>query len=215
MTDQYLADTQWTLDGFAVDSLPMQNWRASAGDVDGAGRYGRHAFTPDGVSPFAVPGRTRHVVVTDSDEHSEAGHIIEDVETRKKMVEKRLFLKADAIRKEISPPRLFGAKQPETVLVSWGSTYGVVREAAEHMAERNVAMLHFSEIYPFPLPDPFDYLSVLKGAARTISVENNATGQFARLLRDQTGFAVSDRILRYDGRPFLLEELLEELSGRT
>ena len=39
----------------------------------------------------------------------------------------------------------------------------------------------------------------------------NATGQFARLLRYETGYSVTDRVLRYDGRPFLVEELMEEL----
>ncbi|OPX99264.1 MAG: 2-oxoglutarate oxidoreductase subunit KorA [Syntrophorhabdus sp. PtaB.Bin047] len=211
MTDQYLADTQWTMDGLSLEYLPMRDWRADAGQVDGAGEYRRHAFTSTGVSPLAVPGKTRHVVVTDSDEHGEAGHIIEDGETRKQMVEKRLFLKMNNIRKEISPPLFLGPAQPETVLVSWGSTYGVVRETVEGMPEKKMAMLHFSEVFPLPGIEAFDYLEVLRRAKRTISVEMNATGQFARLLRDETGYSVTDMILRYDGRPFLVEELMEGL----
>lgn len=216
MTDQYLADTQWTLDGFPLDDLPMKDYRACAEELDGLDGYGRHAFTSDGVSPFGMPGGTRHVVVTDSDEHNEAGHLIEDGGTRKKMVEKRLFLKLGNIRKEIAPPLLWGSEVPETVLLSWGSTYGVVRETVEILlAEKKIAMLHFSEVYPLPGLEAFDYLQVLRGAARTICIENNATGQFARLLKAETGYEVSDRVLRYDGRPFMVEELLEELRGRT
>lgn len=211
MTDQYLADTQWTMDGFSVDGLPMRDWRMDGKEIDGVDDYRRHAFTPSGVSPFAIPGKTRHVVVTDSDEHSEAGHIIEDGPTRKKMVEKRLFLKMDSIRKDISPPLFLGPEEAETVLVSWGSTYGVVREVVEAMPERKMAMLHFSEVFPLPGLEAFDYLDVLKRAKRTVSIEMNATGQFARLLRYETGYSVTDRVLRYDGRPFLVEELMEEL----
>ena len=51
-----------------------------------------------------VPGDAKHVVVADSDEHDEEGHIIEDAETRIKMVQKRLFKKEPLIRKEIEPP---------------------------------------------------------------------------------------------------------------
>ena len=40
-----------------------------------------------------VLGDARHVVVTDSDEHDEEGHIVEDAETRIKMVQKRLLKK--------------------------------------------------------------------------------------------------------------------------
>lgn len=211
MTDQYLADTQWTMDGLPLNDLPMRDYRADGGQIDGVDEYSRHAFTSSGVSPFAIPGKTRHVVVTDSDEHSEAGHIIEDGETRKRMVEKRLFLKTDSIRREISPPLFVGPEEPETVLVSWGSTYGVVREVVETMPERKMAMLHFSEVFPLPGLEAFDYLEVLRRAKRTVSIEMNATGQFARLLRDETGYSVTDRVLRYDGRPFLVEELVEEL----
>ena len=74
-----------------------------------------------------------------------------------------------------------------------------------------MAMLHFSEVFPLPGLGAFDYLEVLKKARRTVSVELNAKGQFARLLRDETGYSVTDRVLRYDGRPFLVEELMEEL----
>jgi len=55
--------------------------------------YKRHAFTDNGVSPLAVPGDALHVVVTDSDEHDEEGHLIEDAATRTTMTEKRVFRK--------------------------------------------------------------------------------------------------------------------------
>jgi len=37
-------------------------------------------------------------------------------------------------------------------------------------------------------------------------VENNATGQLARLIKNH-GFCADAMILKYDGRPFALEEL--------
>ncbi len=71
---------------------------------------------------------------------------------------------------------------PATILVSWGSTYGIVREAAEKLADKKVGMLHFSEIYPFPGREKFDYTGLLTRAERRICIENNATSQFAQLL---------------------------------
>jgi len=215
LTDQYLADTRWTLDSIQIEGLTVPNYRAGNERLDTMEQYKRHAFTPDGVSLFGMPGKTRHLVVTDSDEHNEAGHLIEDSLTRKKMVEKRLFLKLEDIRKEIGPPILLGHGSPDTVLISWGSTYGVVREAMEAMpAGKKVAMLHFSELYPLPGNERLDYLALLRGAGRTVCVENNATGQFAGLMRTECGHEVSDSVLRYDGRPFMVEELVEELRGR-
>ena len=72
-------------------------------------------------------------------------------------------------------------------------------------------MLHFSEIYPFPSTDKFDYLNVLENAKTSICIENNATGQFARLMKAETGYNFKYRINKYDGRPFIVDELLKEI----
>lgn len=211
MTDQYLADTQWTAGHFELDGLFCNEHRVS-GDEGCGGEYRRHTFTESGVSPFCIPGLTSGLVVTDSDEHDEEGHIVEDAATRARMVDKRLFKKLPLIEKEIAPPLFYGHNQPEIVVIGWGSTYGLIRGAVDIASKKkNIAMLHFSEIYPFPSVDVFDYLSILKGAKATICVEQNATGQFARLMKAETGFECTALINRYDGRPFLLEEFLGEL----
>ncbi len=166
------------------------------------------------MTPLAVPGDSEHLVVTDSDEHDEEGHIVEDAETRIKMVEKRLLKKFPLLQKEIEPPLLYGSKVPEIILICWGSTYGVVRECVDELSgEHNIAMLHFSEIWPFPLRDRFDYLSILERARLSISIEHNATGQFRRLLRTETGYLTTHSINRFDGRPFTVEELIERLKA--
>jgi 2-oxoglutarate ferredoxin oxidoreductase subunit alpha len=76
-----------------------------------------------------------------------------------------------------------------------------------------IAMLHFSEIFPLPSNQTFDYLEILEKAKTTICIEQNASGQFARLMKTETGFEFTGKINRYDGRPFLVEELLGEISA--
>jgi 2-oxoglutarate ferredoxin oxidoreductase subunit alpha len=80
---------------------------------------------------------------------------------------------------------------------------------------KNIAMLHFSEIYPFPSSAKSDYLAMLNNAKLTICIEHNATGQFANLMRAETGYEFTERIHRYDGRPFTLENLLGEINAVT
>ena len=75
-------------------------------------------------------------------------------------------------------------------------------------------MLHFSEIYPFPSTEKLNYLEILNNAKATICIENNATGQFARLMRAETGYYFKYRINKYDGRPFTVDELLKEIFAR-
>ncbi|HYQ48168.1 MAG TPA: 2-oxoacid:acceptor oxidoreductase subunit alpha [Thermodesulfovibrionales bacterium] len=212
--DQYLADTQWTYEGLDLKKLVRNDYRLRADALAGLSEYKRHAFSESGVSPLAIPGASRHVVVTDSDEHDEEGHIDEDAAIRKKMVEKRMMKKLPLIRQEIMPPLLYGSDKPDVILVGWGSTFGIIKEAVDELSPRNnIAMLHFSEIYPFPQTDRFDYLSVLNRAAKTICIENNATGQFARLMRAETGYVFTSEIQRYDGRPFTLDGLLGEVHA--
>jgi len=216
LTDQYIVDSQWTFDGFDTGKLLYTDYRLRGDVFKKLSAYKRHAFTDNGVSPLAVPGDALHVVVTDSDEHDEEGHLIEDAATRTTMTEKRVFRKLPNIIKEIASPLFYGKSEPETVLVGWGSTYGVMKEAVDLLSrEQKIAMLHFSELYPFPSTATFDYLHVLKNAKLTLCIENNATGQFARLMRAETGFEFTSRINRYDGRPFTLESLAGEIHVYT
>jgi 2-oxoglutarate/2-oxoacid ferredoxin oxidoreductase subunit alpha len=213
--DQYLADCEWTGPGFDFGRLSYHDYRLRSQALREVQDYRRYALTENGISPLAVPGESEHLVVVDSDEHDEDGHIVEDGATRIRMVEKRLLKKLALLRGEISPPELYGAEKPETVLIGYGSTHGVMKEAVDILEKkRSIAMLHFSEIYPFPPTDAFDYLHLLRGARHTLCVELNATGQFARLLRAETGFVCSGRINRYDGRPFTTDELMAEVQAR-
>ena len=59
----------------------------------------------------------------------------------------------------------------------------------------------------------------LRNAKRTIIVENNYSGQFARYLRSETSFVADGHIRKYDGEPFMphhiVEAVREQLAGDT
>lgn len=211
--DTYLADSQWTLDSLDLSKITYKDYRLRSEDLKRLSEYKRHAFTETGISPLAIPGESRHLVVTDSDEHDEEGHIVEDAETRIKMVNKRLFQKMPLLRKEIEPPLYYGNEKPDVILVGWGSTYGILKEAVDAFSsDCKIGMMHFSEIYPFASVGKFNYIKKLKDAQVTICIENNATGQFARLMKTETGYTFNSIINKFDGRPFLLEELLKRIE---
>jgi 2-oxoglutarate ferredoxin oxidoreductase subunit alpha len=210
-SDQYLADSEWTYEELDTSSLQSNDYRSRDTSADQS--YKRYAYNETGVSPLAVPGFSERLVVVDSDEHDEDGHIVEDSETRNKMVTKRWHQKIPALQTEISPPEFYGHEQPKVVLVGYGSTYGVMREAVDRLLDStDVALLHFSELLPFPAHDAFDFIELLNRADLAICVENNATGQFARLIRSETGFLFQASIRKFDGRPFFLEPFLREVN---
>lgn len=213
LSDQYLAESEWTYKNFDLESLVYNDYRVREKDLEGIESYKRYKYSDTGISLLAVPGESgKHLVVADSDEHDEEGHIIEDSETRIKMVQKRLLKKLPLIKKEIEAPILYGDSSPKIVFVGHGSTYGVIKEVVDTSPEdKKVAMMHFSQIYPFSERDRFDYVETLKNADIAICIENNASGQFAKLMRQETGFEFAHQIIKYDGRPFTVEELKEDL----
>ncbi len=215
LSDQYLVDTEWTYEKFDLEHLIYNDYRFRQKDLEGVEEYKRFKYYDTGISPLAIPGEAGiHLVVADSDEHDEEGHIIEDSETRIKMVQKRLLKKLPLINKEIEAPLLYGHASPKVVLIGHGSTYGVIKEVVDtYPKDQKVAMMHFSQIYPLPEYGKFDYIELLKNADLTVCIENNASGQFAKLIRAETGFEFSHQIPKYDGRPFTIENLKEELHA--
>ncbi|MGC1454614.1 MAG: 2-oxoacid:acceptor oxidoreductase subunit alpha [Nitrospirota bacterium] len=212
--DTYLSDTEWTFGGIDTSKITYVDYRVREGAFKKLTAYQRYALTETGISPLGVPGDAKHLVVTDSDEHDEDGHIVEDAATRIKMVEKRLFKKLPLIKQEIAPPFLYGDHDPRVVLTGWGSTYGVMKEVVDELAKStSIAMLHFSEVFPLPNRERFDYVRLLQNARLSLCIENNASGQFSRLLRCETGFEFKAQVLKYDGRPFTVEELTGEING--
>jgi 2-oxoglutarate/2-oxoacid ferredoxin oxidoreductase subunit alpha len=209
LTDQFLADSYRAVEPFDLSRLPALLPAVAAAVTE---PYLRYALTESGVSPRLFPGRTEHLVVADSDEHTEDGHLTEDLTVRQRMVEKR-GRKLKILQDAAVPPEFRGAPHPDLLLITWGSSLGAVEEAAAGLTARGrrTALLHFSQVWPL-VPDRF--LSLFQEAGEIIAVEMNANAQFSRLLRRETGVHIEKTILRYDGLPLTPEYILREMEQR-
>lgn len=198
--DQYLADMLMTTPRLDFSGLRIERHLASAEETGSDYEYARYRLTASGISPRAIPGTPGAVVEVDSDEHDEHGHIIEDAETRRAMVDKRLR-KQIGMQAETLPPLLGGDEEPDILLIGWGSTKGCLVEAGELLRQegRRVAWLHCRQVWPFPAEA---MEAALRQARRSYVVENNATGQLRQLIRRETGRETEGLVTRYDGRPF-------------
>ena len=87
-----------------------------------------------------------------------------------------------------------------------------MQEAAERLNADglSVCVLHFGQVYPLT---PAMITPYHLEAKKRICVENNATGQFAGLLKRELGIAVDQSVLKYDGDCFTVEELCRTLKG--
>lgn len=208
LTDHFLADSYRDLAVIDVEKLSFIDPGMNPDSVEAP--YLRYRITENGVSPRLLPGLSRHLVVADSHEHTENGHLTENLSVRPKMVDKRLR-KGNGIRSEVIPPEYKGDEKPEILFVSWGSSKGSVEEAASQMSSQGVkaATLHFSQVWPI-IPDQF--LHHLERAKQVICVESNATGQLAQLIRRETGFFIEKRIARYDGLAMTPQYILRNMK---
>ncbi len=183
--------------------------------------YLRYQITDSGISPRAIPGVPGHIHVVATDDHDEDGGLISDEYTnphkRRDIMEKRQR-KMDGIVELLPPPTVEGPTDAEVTLIGWGSTHGVISEAAQMLNDDGIVTnhIHFKWLYPI---DEDVVNEVLANSGRSIIVECNYTGQFARFLRGETGFKADGHIRKYDGEPFMPHHIVdgarELLIGKT
>ena len=203
LSDQYFADIFYNIPSINIENVEVEDHIIKTDK-----NYKRYEFTDNGVSPRGIPGFGDGFVVVDPHEHDEEGHITEDQNIRTKMVEKRLK-KLEGIKKDTIEPELVGSSDYKTLIIGWGSTYGIIKEALENLNQKNISFLYFKQVYPLHNSTK----KYLDKADKTIIFENNAESQFANLIKLQTDFKIDKKILKYNGRPFSVEEVTETLKN--
>lgn len=201
LTDQYFLNSFYNVPVFDTSGLKAQRFL-----VESDTGYRRYEVTESGVSPRSVPGFGKGIVGTDSHEHDEVGHVQEDFELRRRMVDKRLR-KRKGIAERVIDPTMSGPNDYRNLVVTWGSLYHIVEEALEKAGLEETAHLHFDQVFPLHRGTRL----YLEKARRVVAIEGNATGQFADLIRKETGFLIEDRILWYSGLQVPVETVVEKL----
>ncbi len=210
LTDQHLADAQKTLAPFDFDSVSIDRGELVTSDEEAGPDYKRYQVTESGISKRFVPGFGKSLVVYVTDEHNEEGHLIEDAEIRVTQMDKRMR-KLELARAQMPAPEEYGASEAEIGLVCWGSTYGAVREAVDVLNHEGLKskMVHWSHVWPI---DPQTAQAAVDGVDELVAVEQNFTGQFARLLRAEAQIECGSKVLRYDGRPLTAEDIVTQVK---
>ncbi len=205
LSDQYFLDTFYNTKNLNLDTEIQNHIIKTEKD------YKRYEVSDSGISKRGIPGFGKGLVRVDSDEHDEEGRITEDMGVRVTMTDKRLK-KLDLIKESIIDPIFTGSQDYDTLVIGWGSTYNVIKEALEEIDNKKISYLHFEQVYPISNKvKPY-----LKKAKNIIIIENNATAQFSKLLCISTGIEIKNTILKYNGIHFYQEELvlkINELAG--
>lgn len=204
LTDKNIGEGVFNIDTTLIPEINEEQ----ASVWDGKPPYKRYADTSNGVSALAFAPEQGAVIKINSYEHDESGITTEDPSQTKLMQEKRLR-KGTGLAKDLENYRtvnVYGPPNASSAVLCWGSNKGVCAELALKL---DLKVIQPVVLWPFPLKQLHNSLV---GVKKLVCVENNATGQLAGLMHTH-GFMVDEKILKYDGRPFSLDELEAALSG--
>ena len=210
LTDQYLADANITIPKYDLSKVTIDRYISNGEDLSSNEEYKRYKVTESGISPRLIPGNSKNqVVIVDSDEHTEEGHITESAEVRIEQMDKR-FRKMNSIKDDLEEPEYFGNKDIDILLVGFGSTYGALKESVDILNKSGIKVgaLSFGDVYPLPKENLNKYY---KKAKKIVNVEQNFTGQFGKLVTQEIGILMSYSILKYDGRQITGNEIADKV----
>ena len=168
-------------------------------------------FTLDYEPVITKSEKLTKLIRYNSYEHTETGEATENSEIVRKNVERRLK-KQKEIEKEsekFKTYKIYGNKESKNIILSYGSTKGAILDSIKDL---NCRFLQILYIEPFSEKIKHE----MEKAKKVIIVENNSTSQLAKVIAEKIGIIIPDKnkILRYDGRPFLCDELNLEIKKR-
>lgn len=174
----------------------------------------------DGMTHHAPPGSMieggKYPVVTGL-EHDEWGHPTANPELHAKMNARRRN-KLRQLEKELATPDVYGDSHGEVLLVGWGSTWGPIREAINHLRSngREAGAVHLRHIHPMPA----GLEAIFASYRKIFVVEMNdegvyGQGQLATLLRSRFADPKIKSICKTDGLTFRVREIVEGIDQMT
>ncbi len=163
------------------------------------------------ISPRPLPGTPNGLYIANSDEHNEYGQSIESEPLRTKMHTKRLA-KLNLLKKQLPLPQVYGSLKAKVALVGWGSTKGSIKEVVNYYQSlgTQLSFIHFSYLYPL---DYSRLKTLFQPYQKLILVENNSNGQLKDdLIKSGVNEDKIYTILKYDGEPFFIDELINKVK---
>ena len=210
LIDKFLANTIKTMIPPDLARLKIERGLLSSGGSN----YKRFELSHP-ISPRALLGTPGTVMWYTGDEHDEFGHIVEDPENRVAMYSKRME-KNGLILRELPPDMkavLYGASDPDYLIVGWGSVKGVALDAVEALSHEGLktAYLNIKLLWPFPVEEVSRILSLIP-LERIVAVEHSYGVQIAELIAMATRIRIRKTITKFTGRPITLDELHQALK---
>ncbi len=207
LTEKNIGESLFQVDRLP-DNLPIERGLVSEDQLAGLQKTDRYKVTDSGVSPRWLPRSADATYDANSDEHLEDGTLTEEAEPTRQMYAKRLR-KLDSLAATLPEPVLYGPVEADISFVGWGSTKNTILDAQTILAETGgpkINYLHYEYLWPLKTET---FRTFASRAKRLVLIENNAFGQLGALLTQETQIPFWEKLLKYDGRPFFVEDILD------
>lgn len=170
----------------------------------------RYEITENGISRRWIPGSSPAGYYSNGDEHREDGTLTEKGEEAGPMYAKRNH-KMDTLKANLPEPVLYGEENADISVVGWGSTKSTMLDVIVEMAEQGIKVnyLHYEYLWPLKTER---FKQLMQTGKPVHLLEGNYHGQLGVMLEGETGLKFTSKFLKYNGRPFFLEEVIKYLK---
>jgi len=206
LTDGYLANgsESWRIPD--IDNLlPMEINNVVKGD-DNFQPYKRFSQTLS--RPWIVPGIKHMEHRIGGLEKNENGDVSSNGENHHQMCYLRLQ-KIKNVAQEIPFPDFYGKEKGDLLLISWGSSFGSVRQATSNLIKIGVSVSHCHITYINPF---FAGLNDLFSGFKTLLIVENNLGQLVVKIRAE--FSVHTvSLCEVRGRPIIVDKIMQKAKN--
>ena len=189
---------------FSLNKLPKAEKIERGNMTPGEARYD---LTEDGISSRWKPETESKPYINTSDEHLPDGTSTENADEIIEMTEKR-SRKLEALKESLPEPIYYGDKSAERIFVGWGSVKNPILDVINN-TDTKIGYLHYEYIAPLKT-ETLEQL--IEEGRELILIENNQTGEFGKLIKEETGYDFTNKLLKYNARPFFIEDILDFLQ---
>jgi 2-oxoglutarate ferredoxin oxidoreductase subunit alpha len=203
LLDKFLSESHFMTDKLDPEYGKIDRGLIFEGDTENPdSHFPRYKEAENGVSVRSIPGTPGGIFIASSNEHDETGFVSDTAENRIEQTDRR-FKKEPFVIEEMPHPELYGKEDAKLTFVSFGSMKQILLEAMKDDDRFN--FVHFPAVHPLN----WDKVSELLKGKNLVAFENNKLAQLKALIAENTGIMIGKECLKYDGRPFFTEEVIE------
>lgn len=212
LTEKAIGEIDMSVPPFEQGKIPIERGLVEGEELKTLVNEDRFKITESGLSKRWVPGSAEAYYFANGDEHWEDGSVTEEADKAAAMYDKRMRKNA-LVLEALPEPEIYGdAEGADISFVGWGSSRNVMRDVVEMHAASGVKVnyLHFSYVYPLKKRVAEEFFAKNKNVHL---IEGNYMGQFGNYVEAELGRKFAGRLLKYNGRPFYLEDLEKYITG--